>query len=115
MRKLAFALLIAAALPMTARMFTGIYYRIDDALAYFVLKPVPDFTIERVRTDGEVFDRVTVLDDDEFDLAYGALYRGSMSAAPYAALAMAGTGVVLLRLRKTSRNAHRRRSASVQS
>ena len=97
MRKVALALLLLASLLLTARLFTGIYYRSDTAVAYFVLKPRPDPAIERARTDGARFDRAIVLDDDELDLAYGPLYRHLMTVAPYAALVLAGAGLWLWR------------------
>ncbi|MGU3664924.1 hypothetical protein ACLBX9_12125 [Methylobacterium sp. A49B] len=99
MRKFAFALLLMAGLLAATRLFTGIYYRTDSALAYFVLKLRPDVTVERTRVDDSDFQRVVVLDDDELDLAYGGLYRRSMAAAPVAVVGLAGLGLVLLRRR----------------
>ncbi len=99
MRKLAFAMLLLAGLLAATRLFTGIYYRTDSALAYFVLKLRPDLTVERSRVDDAGFERVVVLDDDELDLAYGGFYRRSMAAAPVVVVGLAGLGVLLLRRR----------------
>jgi hypothetical protein len=98
-RKFAFAMLILAGTLVATRLFTGIYYRTDSALAYFVLKLSPDPAVERSRVDDGEFDRVVVLDDDELDLAYGELYRRLMAAAPVATAVLTVLGSLLLRRR----------------
>ncbi len=53
------ALLAAAvAIPiLAARLFTGIYYRSDEAVAYLVLKRAPDLAIVRGHVDEDRFNR----------------------------------------------------------
>lgn len=97
MRVWAVLMLVSSALLVAARLFTGIDYREDSALAYFVLKPTPDLVTERTRVDDADFQRVRVLDDDELDLAYGDLYRGAMAVAPGIAMVLVGSAVLLLR------------------
>ncbi|MEE7465471.1 hypothetical protein MFUR16E_32020 [Methylobacterium fujisawaense] len=102
MRKFAFAMLILAGTLAATRLFTGIYYRPDSALAYFVLKLSPDPAVERSRVDDGDFDRVVVLDDDELDLAYGELYRRLMAATPVATAVLTVLGSLLLRRKVAS-------------
>ena len=92
-------MLILAGTLAATRLFTGIYYRTDSALAYFVLKLSPDPAVERSRVDDGDFERVVVLDDDELDLAYGELYRRLMAVTPVATVVLTVLGSLLLRRR----------------
>lgn len=102
MRAGVFLLLVMAALPIVARLSTGIVYLRDEPVACLVVKQVPALWIERLETVASPMTE-TVIDTDETRLVYGAAYAGLMRAAPViAAVLAAATGlfVVLVRARR---------------
>lgn len=88
MSGLRIALACAAAALLAARLLTGIVYEYEDPTTYLVLKRSPGLAIEQDNTAADpVRSRFVVLDADENELAYQAIYIALMRAAPVAAAA----------------------------
>ena len=108
MRAAALALVAVAVLLGAARLFTGLVYGADEPVSYFVLKPAPDFVIERTATAARPVSDERVLAQDELSLPNAGSYIAVMRAAPAAAgasLLLALGLLVVDRVRRRSRPA----------
>lgn len=97
MRKAGVALLLAGLVLAIVRLCTGIVYRADEPLTALVLR-APALAVERTETATRPLERDLVIDSDEPDLVYGALYLRLMAAAPVAIAVMSATGLAMLAL-----------------
>lgn len=96
MRPLPLLLVVLAVIVIGARMMTGIVYARDAPIAALVLKPSPDFVIERTATAAAPVPAV-VLDREEPRLVYTAAYVWTMAAAPVIAAALLVAAAVAAR------------------
>ncbi len=91
MRAAVLVLVVMATLLGSTRLFTGLVYGADEPVSYFVLKPMPDATIERTATAAHPVTDDRILAEDELSLPYAGAYIAVMRAAP----AVAGASLLL--------------------